>query len=56
VKGSDTPKLREALLGNEWESVWKPACDKEFGTLYDLQQVGDEVDFKDMRSFRCIDF
>lgn len=39
VKGSDAPKLLAAILGKEWDDVWRPACDKEFETLLKVRTV-----------------
>jgi hypothetical protein len=44
---SDNPTLKEAIKGDEWDSVWKPACDIEFTTLFDFQ-VCEEINFDDI--------
>jgi hypothetical protein len=43
----DNPTLKEAIRGDEWDSLWRAACDEEFKTLFDFQ-VCEKVDFEDI--------
>lgn len=50
---SDMPSLKNAMSSDEWLSLWKPACDKEFATLREMD-VGDPISYNDIPSHEPI--